>query len=85
MGILIIPLHLPGDGPGLRRQQAQGPTNSHQLASVSHGLACGFPAAGLWPLWFPCSWLEAGLWPLCGDTATHNPAQGPPMPTLASW
>ena len=42
----------------------------HQLASVSLGLACGFPAAGLWP-----------LWPLCGNTATHNPT----LPTMASW
>ena len=33
-----------------------------------------FPRAGLWL-----------LWPLCGNTATHNPAQAPPMPTLASW
>ena len=63
MDILIIPLHLPGDDPGLR-QQAQGP-------SGLHGLACGFPAAGLWPL--------------CGDTATHNPAQAPPIATLPSW
>ena len=41
---------------------------------------------------FHTGWLEASLqldcgrpWPLCGNTATHNPAQAPPIATLSSW
>ena len=47
MGILIVPLHLPGDGPGLRQQQAQGPAAGLSLARVSLRLARGWPG-------FPC-------------------------------
>jgi len=39
------------------------------------------------PLPCPCPWwfANANLEHWCGDTATRNPAQAPPMPTLASW
>lgn len=44
----------------------------------------GFTLATLAPSRFTRAALRPS-WPLCGDTATHGPAQAPPLPTLASW
>ena len=71
MGILIVPLHLPGDGPGLRQQQAQGPTSWLEAGQ-------GFPAAG-------SGLARVSLWPLCGNTATQSENDSHSHSTLASW